>query len=117
MPGVIEFLIAESATTFKQEGYQYISLSAAPLSHEGKASNAIEKLLDVVAERMEPYYGFKSLYNYKKKFNPRHEPMYLCYHDEVRLPAIAIAIGKAYMPENTIRHLLAASIAPRSSKK
>lgn len=110
MQGVIEFLIAESAMTFKQEGYQFISLSAAPLSHEGKAGNAIEALLDVVAKRMEPYYGFKSLYNFKKKFNPRHEPLYLCYRDEARLPAIAVAIGKAYMPEHTVRNLIAGYI-------
>lgn len=110
MQGVIEFLIAESATTFKQEGYKFISLSAAPLSRSGKASNAIETLLDVVAKRMEPYYGFKSLYNYKQKFNPRHETLYLCYHDEVRLPTIAIAIGKAYIPDGVIRELLASKI-------
>lgn len=110
MPGVIEYLIAESAMSFKQEGYQFISLSAAPLSHSGKPSNAVEALLDVVAERMEPYYGFKSLYNFKKKFNPRHEPIYLCYHDEAQLPSIAVAVGKAYMPEHTIIKLLAGTI-------
>lgn len=115
MPGVMEFLIAESATAFKQEGYQFISLSAAPLSHSGKATNAIEQLLDVVAKRMEPYYGFQSLYNYKQKFRPRHEPLYLCYHDEARLPAIALAIGKAYMPDHTVRELLAAKVRPPSS--
>ncbi|MGB4758682.1 MAG: phosphatidylglycerol lysyltransferase domain-containing protein [Candidatus Saccharimonadales bacterium] len=106
MQGVIEFLIAESAMAFKQQGYEFISLSAAPLSHSGKASNAIEKLLDIVAVRMEPYYGFKSLFNFKKKFNPRHEPMYLCYRDEAQLPAIALALGKAYMPDIPLLELI-----------
>lgn len=105
MPGVMEYLIAESALLFKQEGYERMSLSAAPLAHEGKANGPIERLLDVVAERMEPYYGFKSLYRFKQKFQPRHEPMYLCYKDGAQLPAIAIAIGKAYMPDASLKDL------------
>lgn len=117
MGGVIEFLIAESAMAFKQEGYEFMSLSAAPLSHSSKPGNAIERLLDLVAERMEPYYGFRSLYNFKQKFNPRHEPIYLCYHDEARLPSIALAIGQAYMPKDALRNIVASSITRPKPKK
>ncbi len=105
MAGVMEYLIAESALVFKQEGYECISLSAAPLSREGKANGPVERLLDTVAERMEPYYGFKSLYRFKQKFQPRHEPLYLCYKDGAQLPAIALAIGKAYMPNVSLKDL------------
>jgi len=80
-------------------------LSAAPLARNAKANGVMEHLLDLVADRMEPYYGFKSLYRFKQKFQPEHQPLYLCYKDGAQLPAIALAIGKAYMPGMSVRDL------------
>lgn len=106
MPGVMEFLIAESALAFKQEGYLLISLSAAPLSFGDNPKGSIEKLLSTLSVRLEPYYGFKSLDRFKQKFQPRREAMYLCYADPAQLPAIAIALGSAYMPDMSAISLL-----------
>ena len=110
MRGVVEFLIAESAMAFKQEGYRFISLSASPLSRGEGQTGPIEALLDMVAKRLEPLYGFQSLHNFKAKFKPRFEPMYLCYRDEAQLPAISIAIIKAYLPDNALRGVVASKI-------
>ena len=99
--GVIEFLIAKSAMHFKDKGAKFISLSAAPLSNSKNNKTSIEKLLTVLADRLEPYYGFKSLHRFKEKFQPLHEPFYLCYNDESQLPGIAAAIGKAYMNDTS----------------
>ena len=110
MRGVVEFLIAESAMAFKQEGYRFISLSASPLSRGEGQTGPIEALLDMVAKRLEPLYGFQSLHSFKAKFKPRFEPMYLCYRDEAQLPAISIAIIKAYLPDNALRGVVASKI-------
>lgn len=99
--GVIEFLIAKSAMYFKDQGATYISLSAAPLANSKHNKTSIEKLLTVLADKLEPYYGFKSLHRFKQKFHPTHKPMYLCYSDEAQLPAISAAIGKAYMNDTS----------------
>lgn len=102
MPGVIEYLIAQSAMDFKNQGYDCISLSAAPLASNKDPSGALEKLLQFMSIRLEPYYGFKSLYNFKKKFNPVHSSIYLCYKDPAKLPAISMAITKAYTNDKSL---------------
>lgn len=114
--GIMEYLIAKSALRFKEQGEQYISLSAAPLANSNEHKTSIEKLMLILGERLEPYYGFKSLYNFKKKFQPVHYPIYLCYKDEAQLPAITSAIGRAYMNDMSYAAALA-SIAKKKLQK
>ena len=102
MPGVIEFLIADSAKTFKEEGCKFISLSGAPLSITGEPENIIERAMLWASVKFEPYYGFTSLHRFKEKFHPSHEPMYLCYKEADQLPMIGIAIGRAYMNDASL---------------
>lgn len=114
--GIMEYLIAKSAMKFKEQGEQFISLSAAPLANSSDHKTSLEKLMLVLADRLEPYYGFKSLFNFKKKFQPVHVPIYLCYKDEAQLPAITSAIGRAYMNDMSYA-AAAASIAKKKLKK
>ncbi|WP_062517528.1 bifunctional lysylphosphatidylglycerol flippase/synthetase MprF [Demequina gelatinilytica] len=110
MSGVMEFLIAQSAVEFKEAGYEFISLSAAPLSYSGEVEGTIERLLDVLADKMEPYYGFTSLERFKAKFKPEHRPLFLMYPDEAQLPAIAAAILRAYLPDATAADMVRAAV-------
>lgn len=114
--GIMEYLIAKSAMKFKEQGEQFISLSAAPLANSSEHKTSLEKLMLVLADRLEPYYGFKSLFNFKKKFQPVHVPIYLCYKDEAQLPAISSAIGRAYMNDMSYAAALT-SIAKKKLKK
>jgi lysylphosphatidylglycerol synthetase-like protein (DUF2156 family) len=104
---VMEFLIGASALQFKEEGYELMSLSAAPLARapeqdtEGSDQELLQKLLDFLGDQLEPYYGFRSLLAFKAKFQPRQSPMYLVYPDEAALLEIGIAVARAYMPEAT----------------
>lgn len=106
---VIEFLIASAAQTFKEEGAEIISLSGAPLARSATNGDAepIDRLLEGLGAAMEPYYGFRSLHAFKAKFQPRHEPVYLCYRDEADLPRIGIALTRAYLPEASAKDLMA----------
>ncbi|MGV9713808.1 bifunctional lysylphosphatidylglycerol flippase/synthetase MprF [Gordonia sp. NPDC003424] len=98
---VIEYLIASSALAFKEEGAQFISLSGAPLAHgdDNVDLERMDRLLDSLGAAMEPFYGFRSLHHFKKKFNPRYEPVYLSFRDESDLPRIGLAISRAYLPD------------------
>lgn len=104
---VMEFLIGASAMQLKEEGYRYISLSAAPLAKapDNLAANSdqdvMQKLLDFLGTTLEPYYGFRSLLAFKAKFQPRFAPMYLVFPDETALLEIGLAISRAYMPDAT----------------
>ncbi|MDS1113935.1 DUF2156 domain-containing protein [Gordonia westfalica] len=104
---VVEYLIASSAVAFKDEGAQFISLSGAPLARtEDFDPEPLDKLLDALGAALEPYYGFRSLHTFKKKFNPRYEPVYLAFRDESDLPRIGLAISRAYLPDATTGQLL-----------
>ena len=98
---VIEFLIASSCLAFRSDGAQFVSLSGAPLAKSGSDDDMepIERVLEMLGQTMEPYYGFRSLHAFKLKFQPRFEPMYMTYRDAADLPRIGIAIGRAYLPE------------------
>jgi lysylphosphatidylglycerol synthetase-like protein (DUF2156 family) len=109
--GVMEFLIAQAAMSFRAEGYPFLSLSDAPLARrerEGEELQSLQRALDVIADVMEPYYGFRSLLAFKAKFQPRYEPAYLVYPDALALPAIALAITRAYLPDLGIREAIRA---------
>lgn len=115
---VVEFLIAESALLFKAEGFETMSLSVAPLARRTASSgrrSGLDRTLDVLSKLLEPAYGFRSLLDFKAKFHPRFEPVYLAFASETDLPEIGLAIGHAYLPHlkpaeafNLVRHTLAA---------
>ena len=127
--GVMEFLIGSAALHMKEAGNSMMSLSGVPLARkpesaaksgvgddgtaadvtvapEAPASTTLTRLLDFLAKRLEPAYGFSSLMFFKAKFNPRYETLYMAYPDPVALPAIAIAVGRAYLPDVSARKAL-----------
>lgn len=75
--GVMEFLIATAALTFPDEGARFVSLSGAPLARldRGEQPSALQRLLDMIANTMEPVYGFQSLLHFKAKFQPDYQPL------------------------------------------
>jgi phosphatidylglycerol lysyltransferase len=102
---VVEFLIGRSALEFKEQGSKFVSLSGAPLARSDSGGGEVatmDKLLDTLGAAMEPFYGFRSLHSFKKKFHPRYEPVYMCFRDEADLPRIGIALTRAYLPKASI---------------
>ncbi|MEF2975803.1 bifunctional lysylphosphatidylglycerol flippase/synthetase MprF [Subtercola sp. YIM 133946] len=116
--GVMEFTIGESILAAKREGLRFVSLSAAPLAHtedggaaagEGAAreGGARAALLDVLGRALEPVYGFQSLLAFKQKFRPQNVPLYLAYADPLTLPAVGVALARAYVPTLSARQAIA----------
>lgn len=104
-----EFLIASAALKAREDGLEFLSLSGAPLGHGRGAgadatatpdrdTSSLAAVLDRVGEALEPVYGFRSLLAFKAKFDPQYRPLYLCYPDAAALPAIGVAVGRAYLP-------------------
>jgi phosphatidylglycerol lysyltransferase len=98
--GVMEFLIASAALEFQHEGAELMSLSGAPLARldRGEQPDMLQRLLDISGRALEPVYGFRSLLAFKAKFQPEYRPLYMTFPDAAALPAIASAIGRAYLP-------------------
>lgn len=114
--GVMEFLIARMAERLRDQGQEdpdhavtFMSLSAAPLaglSPDGQDSAMITHALQIVADTLEPAYAFKSLYFFKRKFQPIPSPIYICYPDSAKLAQIGLAVTGAYLPELTPSQIL-----------
>ena len=95
---VVEFLIAETARRAHEDGLTWISLSGAPLAHSTSGEpTAVDNLLSRLGEILEPWYGFRSLAAFKKKFQPSHEAWWLCYKDVGDLPTIGLAVSACYV--------------------
>jgi phosphatidylglycerol lysyltransferase len=103
--GVMEFLIASAVQRFQAEDVQFLSLSGAPLARldRGEQPDAVQRMLDVFGRALEPVYGFGSLLAFKAKFQPEYRPLHLAYPDPAALPAIGLAIARAYLPDLTAR--------------
>lgn len=126
----IEFLIASAALSLRDEGFEFISLSGAPLARapeDGQIQlvNAgpdetrnLDRLLDGLGSALEPVYGFRSLLAFKGKFRPLYAPLYVIYPDSAALPGIANALTRAYLPDLSLgeRFHLARSVLSRGAK-
>ncbi|UCR88259.1 bifunctional lysylphosphatidylglycerol flippase/synthetase MprF [Mycetocola spongiae] len=103
---VMEYLIGSSARDFSAEGAQIASLSGAPLANIGQpGATLIDSLVNGLGEAIEPLYGFRSLHAFKRKFNPRYEPVFLLYRDEGDLARIGIGLSRAFLPNASLASL------------
>jgi len=103
--GSMEFLIASAATTLREEGAGFLSLSGAPLARldRGEQPCGLQRVLDFTGRVLEPVYGFRSLFAFKAKFQPVYHPMFMAYPDSAALPRIANAVSRAYLPDLSAR--------------
>ena len=133
--GIMELLIARMAERLRDEGLEnpesaveFMSLSAAPLAGIGEhdldetepqSANVISHALEMMSDILEPAYGFKSLYFFKKKFQPTANPVYVCYLDSAKLAQISLAVTHAYLPEASPKQLLemTKSLRPKSDER
>lgn len=110
MNGVMEFLIAQTAAMLQQQPeIEFLSLSTAPLAQtqgDDTASSLAARILDFLGRTLEPVYGFRSLLAFKRKFQPEFVPLFMAYPDPVVLPAIGLALARAYVPTLSVRESL-----------
>lgn len=105
MNGVMEFVIASNILRAQEDDLEFVSLSAAPLVSTGEAVTPVDRVLDFLSRSLEPAYGFRSLFAFKKKFQPEYQELIMAYPDPLLLPRIGTALTRAYLPELAPRHL------------
>lgn len=116
--GIIEFLIVGSALAFRDEGAPFVSLATAPLARvarEGDRAGAVERAVAGMAGLIEPFYAVRSLFEFKRKFSPRWEPVYIAYPGAGALPKIGYAIMRAYLPNLGLDELRALATRSREA--
>ncbi|WP_414172454.1 phosphatidylglycerol lysyltransferase domain-containing protein [Clavibacter tessellarius] len=65
----------------------------------------MERILEFLADSLEPVYGFRSLLEFKRKFQPELVPLIMAYPDATALPTIGLALTRAYLPSTSVRDL------------
>jgi len=91
----------------KLEGVKWGSLGLAPLANVTEDRKITCKLLEFIYEKLNNFYGFKSLHHYKKKYGcTAWEPRYLVYYPKMFTPKIAYSIIKAHNSKGVSNFIL-----------
>ena len=108
--GLMDFLIARSLLHFQKEGLQFASLSNAPLANVSSEDelSLLDRGVKLLFENVRGIYEYKSLFQFKKKFNPVWEGRYLAFPSLEMLPRIAVAILRVHRQRPLERALLSA---------
>jgi phosphatidylglycerol lysyltransferase len=89
----MDFLIYHSLANLKQMGYTEASLANAPLANISGPRRPLERGVALLFEKMNSFYGYKNLFQFKKKFAPNWEGRYLIYPKGADLPRVAYALA------------------------
>jgi phosphatidylglycerol lysyltransferase len=98
-PGIIESGIAEASAYFRTHGITKLSLGLAPLADFDIKTglNIKDKIRNNIFDLFNQFYGYKSIFLFKKKFNPTWKPKYLAYKNRLDLPSISAAILQVHL--------------------
>jgi phosphatidylglycerol lysyltransferase len=104
--GTMDLLLAEALTQLAASGFEEASLANAPLANVGEPRSPLDKGVALLFENLNSFYGYKNLFQFKKKFAPRWEGRYLVYPSGAQLPQIALAMASVHGSAGLLRTLL-----------
>lgn len=99
--GVMDFLILSCIDHFRESGITEISLGNAPLANtetDPARLSRQERRVKLVFDHLDRFYGYKSLFDFKRKYNPEWQGRYLAYPAGTMLTRIALAITAIHFP-------------------
>ena len=94
--GTMDFLLAQSLVQLQAAGFAEASLANAPLANVTGPRGPLERGVALLFENMNAFYGYKNLFQFKKKFAPRWEGRYLVYPKGADLPQVAYALTSVH---------------------
>ncbi len=102
-PGTMERLLASSIEYLGKEGADVVSLGLAPLSDVNCAHHTfIGNSIDFLTQHFGNPGKNRSLFNFKKKFQPCWESRYLIYSGTLSLPRVGWALYRAHQRDVTL---------------
>ncbi len=100
--GAVEFAVVGTLEKLKERGDKVVSLGLAPLanvaSENQEAVLSLERGLEIIYERFAGPFHYRTLKQFKDKFEPRWENRYLAYPGIAALPRVVLALAVAQMP-------------------
>ncbi|MDR0299538.1 MAG: DUF2156 domain-containing protein [Streptococcaceae bacterium] len=115
--GAMEIIFAEAFVKMAEEGLQLVNLGLCPLANldqQDEEKSLTAQLFQFVYENLNGVYGFKGLYQAKKKWAPTDwQPRYIACAPKIFGPGYAYAMIKAQNPKG-INKLLLEKLRARS---
>ncbi len=104
--GTMDFLLYHSILQLKEMNYAEASLANAPLANVAAPRRTLERGVALLFENMNAFYGYKNLFQFKKKFAPRWEGRYLIYPKGADLPRVAYALARVHSSGGLLQLIL-----------
>ena len=104
LPGarnVMDFVLVESILRFHEKGIDNVSLGCAPLANanvEPTPMQAEDKAVLFLYQNLNSVYGYKSLFEFKRKYRPKWCGRYIAYHRGIHLPLVGLALARVHSP-------------------
>lgn len=98
---VMDFVLIESVSHFNSIGVTHINLGLAPLANTEKSPSLLvaeEKVVQFLFENLNHIYGYKSLFEFKRKYRPFWKGRYVAYRRGVQLPLVGLALVRVHAP-------------------
>lgn len=105
MPGLMDFVITESIKTFQARGLEEVCLANAPLANTALPENPHDRAMRYVYRNFNRLYGYKSLFEFKKKYQPEWHGSYIAYRSTAKLPWIGCAMIGIHVPGGLLKLL------------
>ncbi len=104
--GTMDFLLYHALMQLKEMNYEEASLANAPLASVTAPRRPLERGVALLFENMNAFYGYKNLFQFKKKFAPRWEGRYLIYPKGADLPRVAYALAGVHSSGGLLQLIL-----------
>jgi phosphatidylglycerol lysyltransferase len=98
MHGIMDFVIVESIRSFRDKGLDEVSLANAPLANTAEPANAHDRAMRYIYQNFNRLYGYRTLFEFKKKYFPVWRGSYLAYRSNAKLPWIGYAMVSIHAP-------------------
>ncbi|MCE0523501.1 MAG: phosphatidylglycerol lysyltransferase domain-containing protein [Methylacidiphilales bacterium] len=98
---VMDFVLIESISHFNSTGVTRINLGLAPLANTEESPSRLvaeEKMVQFLFENLNHIYGYKSLFEFKRKYRPHWRGRYVAYRRGVHLPLVGLALVRVHAP-------------------
>jgi lysylphosphatidylglycerol synthetase-like protein (DUF2156 family) len=104
--GAMDCLLSHALLWLKEMNYVEASLANAPLANVAPLHGPLDRGVALLFENMNAFYGYKNLFQFKKKFAPRWEGRYLIYPKGADLPRVAYAMARVHSSESLLQLLM-----------
>jgi phosphatidylglycerol lysyltransferase len=98
---IMDFILIESISHFNSNGVTLINLGLAPLANTEESPSRLvaeEKVVQFLFENLNHIYGYKSLFEFKRKYRPHWRGRYVAYRRGVHLPLVGLALVRVHAP-------------------